>query len=102
VQARQTRRVFGALTLSVIEVGRNGDHHAVEFAGQRFGRAGGQRFQDVGGDANRVQQAAGGLDHRQAVFTGLQLIRQMRVTVLNIGQERPIIRFTELMVLAGS
>jgi hypothetical protein len=61
VQARQTRRVFGSLTLSVIEIGGNGNHHAVELAGQRFGGPGGQRFQDIGGDANRVQQAAGGL-----------------------------------------
>ena len=89
MQARQTRRVFGSLALSVIEVSGNGNDHAVEFAGQRFGRPGGQRFEDIGGDANRVQQAAGGLDHRQAVFTGLQLIRQMRVTVLNIGEGAP-------------
>ena len=89
MQPRQTRRVFGPLTLSVVEISGNGDHHAVEFASQRFGCPGSQRFQDVGGDANRVQQATGGLDHRQAVFTGLQLIRQMRVAVLNIGEGAP-------------
>lgn len=61
MQARQTRRVFGSLALSVIEVSGNGNDHAVEFAGQRFGRPDGQRFEDIGGDANRVQQAAGGL-----------------------------------------
>ena len=44
VQARQTRRVFGSLPLSIIEVGRHGNHHAVELARQRLGGAFGQRF----------------------------------------------------------
>ncbi len=54
MQARQTRRVFGALTLGVIEIGRNGDHHAIQLAFQRRGRAGGQRLEDIGGNTDRV------------------------------------------------
>ena len=34
VQARQTRGVFGPLTLCIVKVSRNGDYHAIQFAGQ--------------------------------------------------------------------
>ncbi|GBE69703.1 hypothetical protein EKINANG_13530 [Enterobacter sp. KINAN-G] len=86
VQARQTRGVFGALTLCIIKVGRNGDHHAVQIAAERGRSTLRQRFEDVSRNTNRVQQTGRGRNHRQAVFTGLQLIRQMRVAGLNIGQ----------------
>ena len=86
VQACQTRGVFGALTLCIVKIGRNGDDYAVQIAAKRRRRARRQRFKDVGGNANRVQQTGRGRNHRQAVFTGLQLIRQMRIAGLNIGQ----------------
>jgi hypothetical protein len=35
--------VFGPLTLGVIKISGNGDHHAVELAGQRFSGPGSQR-----------------------------------------------------------
>ena len=86
MQARQTRGVFGALTLCVVKIGRNGNDYAVQIAAERGGRTRRQRFEDVGGNTNRVQQTGRGCDHRQAVFTGLQLIRQMRIAGLDIGQ----------------
>ena len=86
MQARQTRGVFGALTLCVVKIGRNSNDHAVQIAAERRRSARRQRFEDVSRNTNRVQQTGRGCDHRQAVFTGLQLIRQMRVAGLNIGQ----------------
>ncbi len=71
MQARQTRSVFGALTLCIVEVGRNGDYHAVEIAAECRRGARRQRFEDVSGNANRVQQTGRRRDHRQAVFAGL-------------------------------
>ena len=86
MQARQTGGVLGALTLCIVKIGRNGNHHAVEIAAERRRSARCQRLQDVRRNTDRVQQTSLGRDHRQAVFTGLKLIRQMRVTGLNIGQ----------------
>ena len=64
VQARQTRGVFGPLTLCIVKVSRNGDYHAVQFAGQRFGSPRGQRFQNISGDAHRIKQTGSGFNHR--------------------------------------
>ncbi len=86
MQARQPGGVFGALTLGIVKVGRDGDHYAVQLARQRFSGTRGQRLENIGRDAHRVQQARSGGDHRQAVFARLQLIRQMRVACLDVGQ----------------
>lgn len=86
VQVCQMCCVFGFLVLSVIEVSGNGNDYVVEFVGQCFGCLDGQCFEDIGGDVNWVQQVVGGLDYWQVVFIGLQLIWQMWVMVLNIGE----------------
>ena len=72
VQARQTRGVFRPLTLCIVKVSRNGDHYAIQFAGQRFGCPRGQRFQNVSGYAHRIKQTGSGFNHRQAVFARLE------------------------------
>ncbi|MNZ64923.1 NAD-specific glutamate dehydrogenase [compost metagenome] len=86
MQARQTRGVFGALTLCIVEICGYGDHDAIEIAFKRRGCARSQGFQDIGRNANRVQQSGIGSNHRQAVFTRLELIRQMWIALLNIRQ----------------
>ena len=86
MQARQTRGVFGALSLCVVKIGRNGDHYAVQIAAKRRRRARRQRFEDISGNTNWVQQTGRRGNHRQTVFTGLQLIRQVRVAGLDICQ----------------
>ncbi|MNS28348.1 NAD-specific glutamate dehydrogenase [compost metagenome] len=55
VQARQTCSVFGTLTLGIVEVSRNRDHHAVQLAFKRCRRTRRQRFENIGRDANRIE-----------------------------------------------
>ena len=47
MQPRQTRRVFGALTLGIIKVRRNGDNDTIQLACQGFSCPRRQCFEDV-------------------------------------------------------
>ncbi|GCN87055.1 hypothetical protein ExPCM12_00689 [Escherichia coli] len=89
MQPRQTRRVFGALTLGIVKVRRNGDNYTIQLACQGFSCPRRQCFEDVRRNAHRVQQPRRRFNHRQAIFAGLELIRQMRIALLDISQRAP-------------
>ncbi|MNZ84135.1 NAD-specific glutamate dehydrogenase [compost metagenome] len=86
VQPSQTRSVFGTLTLCIIKISRNGDHHAVQIPFQRSFRTLGKSSEDIGRNPYRVNRTGSGQHHRQAVVAGLKLIRQVRVTRQYVGQ----------------
>ena len=86
VQPRQTRRVFRSLALCIVKVSGHGNDHTIQLARQRFRRPRRQRFQDIGRNTYRVEQTCRRFNHRQTIFTGLELIRQMGIARLNIRQ----------------
>ncbi len=73
MSATWTRRVFGALTLGIVKVRRNGDNYTIQLACQGFSCPRRQCFEDVRRNAHRVQQTAREL---RDVAAGRAVLRQ--------------------------
>lgn len=86
MQARQPRGVFRPLTLGIIEIGGNGNHHAIQLAGERFASPRGQRFENISRYAYRIEQSSCRVNHRQPINACLKPVRQMRIARLDIRQ----------------
>ena len=86
VQTGKLGRIFGRLTLSIVEVGRNGDHRANQFAAQgRFSTLT-QDLENIGGHFNRAFRALHGVDERHVRFAADKAVRQLFAQLLDVGQ----------------
>ncbi|MNK92194.1 NAD-specific glutamate dehydrogenase [compost metagenome] len=86
VQTGQLGRILGGLTLSVVEIGRNGDHRAHQFATQgRFSTLT-QDLEDIGRDFHRAFRALDRVDERHVRLATDKAVRQLLAQLLDVGQ----------------
>ncbi len=71
MQARQPRGVFRPLTLGIIEIGGNGNHHAIQLAGERFALTRAASFFESQPIRVPVEQSSCRVNHRQPVTLAL-------------------------------
>ncbi|MNZ48798.1 NAD-specific glutamate dehydrogenase [compost metagenome] len=86
IQAGQLGRILGGLTLSVIEIGRNGDHRTHQLTTQGLLGTLAQDLEDIGGHFDRAFRALDRVDERHVRLAADKAVGQLLAQLLDVGQ----------------
>ncbi|MCY1423366.1 NAD-specific glutamate dehydrogenase [compost metagenome] len=86
VKAGQLGRVLGRLALSVVEIGRHGDHRPHQLSTQGLFSPLAQGLENIGRDFDRAFRALDGVNERHVRLTADKAVRQLFAQLLDVRE----------------